>query len=210
MKKIFSAALILTLTLACAAPALAANKEHQQLMADLRILQEQAQLLQNALDAINESMKTMDGRVTQRVDQLSAVLVKAFADQKLSLDNLSNDVRVIREKLDDNNVRIGSLTQEVSALRQGPTPTRVRVLHELFGVGERTLRRWRQWWQKSFAEGSFWRAAQGRFMPALTAGEFPGAMAARFGAHVIDGLCRLLRFLSPITTGSCTLSGGGF
>jgi TolA-binding protein len=45
------------------------------------------------------------------------------------IDNLTNDVRVIREKLDDNNVRIGSLTQEVDALRQGlqqtarPAPT---------------------------------------------------------------------------------------
>lgn len=118
LKHSLSAAFALALTLAAAAPASAANKEHQQLMADLRILQEQAQLLQTTLEAINESMKAMDGRVTQRVDQLSTVLVKAFADQKLSLDNLSNDVRVIREKLDDNNVRIGSLTQEVSALRQ--------------------------------------------------------------------------------------------
>jgi TolA-binding protein len=118
MKQHLSAALVVALTLAAAAPASAANKEHQQLMADLRILQEQAQLLQNMLETMTEAMKTMDGRVTQRVDQLSTVLVKSFADQKLSLDNLSNDVRVIREKLDDNNVRIGSLTQEVSALRQ--------------------------------------------------------------------------------------------
>jgi hypothetical protein len=107
-------------------------------------------------------------------------------------------------------VYLGAVVVLVSALRQGPNPTRVRVLHELFGVGERTLRRWRQWWQKSFAEGSFWRAARGRFMPALTPGELPGAMAERFGAQTTDGLCRLLRFLSPISTGSCVLSGGGF
>ncbi|MBI3490234.1 MAG: tetratricopeptide repeat protein [Acidobacteria bacterium] len=118
MKQKLSAALVVAFLVAAPAPASAANKEHQQLMADLRILQEQAQLLQNMLEAVTEAMKAMDGRVTQRVDQLSSVLVKAFADQKLSLDNLSNDVRVIREKLDDNNVRIGSLTQEVSALRQ--------------------------------------------------------------------------------------------
>jgi len=98
----------------------------------------------------------------------------------------------------------------VSALRQGPNPTRVRVLHDLFGVGERTLRRWRQWWQRGVAEGSFWRAARGDFMPAVTASELPGAMAERFGAHRTDGLCRFLRFLSPITTSSCVLSGGGF
>src|SRR5215831_16013830 len=50
-----------------------------------------------------------------------------MADQKLVIDNLSNDVRVIREKLDDNNVRLGSLSQEVDALRQAlqqrPAPT---------------------------------------------------------------------------------------
>jgi TolA-binding protein len=126
LKHRLSAALALALALAAAAPASAANKEHQQLMADLRILQEQAQLLQNTLDALNESMKAMDGRITQRVDQLSTVLIKAFADQKLSLDNLSNDVRVIREKLDDNNVRIGSLTQEVNALRQSLQQMSVR------------------------------------------------------------------------------------
>src|SRR6185295_14446254 len=43
---------------------------------------------------------------------------KAFADQKLVVENLTNDVRIIREKLDDNNVRIGSLTQELDSLRQ--------------------------------------------------------------------------------------------
>jgi hypothetical protein len=107
-------------------------------------------------------------------------------------------------------VYLGAVVVLVSALRQGPNPTRVRVLHELFGVGERTLRRWRHWWQKIFTESGFWQAARGRLMPAVRAGELPGVMAERFGAQAIDGLCRLLRFLSPITTGSCVLSGGGF
>jgi len=107
-------------------------------------------------------------------------------------------------------VYLGAVVVLVSALRQGPSPTRVRVLHDLFGVGERTLQRWRQWWQQVFAEGSFWRAARGRFMPVVATGELPRAVAERFGAQGADGLCRLLRFLSPISTGSCVLSGGGF
>ena len=41
-------------------------------------------------------------------------------------------------------VYLGAVVVLVSALRQGPSPTRVGVLHDLFGVGERTLRRWRQ------------------------------------------------------------------
>src|SRR5262252_11009688 len=89
-----------------AAPARAANKEHQQLMADLRILQEQSQQLQNMLGTLSDAIKA----VNTRLDQQAETTRKAFADQKLVIDNLTNDVRVIREKLDDNNVRIGSLT----------------------------------------------------------------------------------------------------
>jgi TolA-binding protein len=96
-----------------ASPARAANKEHQQLMADLRMLQEQSQLLQNLIGSVTEAIKA----VNTRLDQQAETTRKAFADQKLVIDNLTNDVRVIREKLDDNNVRIGSLTQEVDSLR---------------------------------------------------------------------------------------------
>ena len=97
-----------------ASPARAANKEHQQLMADLRMLQEQTQLLQNLIGSVTDALKA----VNTRLDQQAEVNRKAFADQKLVVENLTNDVRVIREKLDDNNVRIGSLTQELDSLRQ--------------------------------------------------------------------------------------------
>jgi len=97
-----------------AVPAAAANKEHQQLMADIRMLQEQAQQLQNILGALNESIKA----VNARLDDQSNVSRKAFADQKLIIDTLGSDSRVVREKLDDNNVRLGSLSQELNALRQ--------------------------------------------------------------------------------------------
>jgi TolA-binding protein len=116
MKHTISIAVLALLLGAIAAPpAYAANKEHQQLMADIRMLQEQSQQLQNLLAALNESLKA----VNARIDQQTEANRKAFADQKLVVDNLSNDVRIIREKLDDNNVRVGSLTQEVEALRQG-------------------------------------------------------------------------------------------
>jgi TolA-binding protein len=107
-------ALLGVILLLTASPADAANKEHQQMMADLRMLQEQSQLLQNLLGSITDTLKA----VNTRLDQQAETTRKAFADQKLVIDNLTNDVRVIREKLDDNNVRIGSLTQEVDSLRQ--------------------------------------------------------------------------------------------
>jgi tol-pal system protein YbgF len=106
--------LVFAIAVGATSPAAAANKEHQQLMADLRMLQEQSQLLQTLLGTLNDALKA----VNTRLDQQNEVNRKAFADSKLVIDNLTNDVRVIREKLDDNNVRIGSLSQEVSSLRQ--------------------------------------------------------------------------------------------
>ena len=105
---------VVALLVAVAAPVSAANKEHQQLAADIRMLQEQAQTLQNMLGTLNETLKA----VNTRLDDQTNAMRKAFADQKLLIDNLSSDLRVVREKVDDNNVRIASLTQEVDALRQ--------------------------------------------------------------------------------------------
>src|SRR3954471_23622325 len=107
-------ALTAGLSVAAARPAAAANKEHQQLMADLRMLQEQAQLLQNTLGTLAEAIKAVNARLEQQAD----VNRKSFADEKLLIDNLTKDLGVVREKVDDNNVRVGSLSQEVDALRQ--------------------------------------------------------------------------------------------
>ena len=56
---------VLALVLATTTPADAANKEHQQLMADLRILQEQTQLLQNSLATLADAVKSVNSRLDQ-------------------------------------------------------------------------------------------------------------------------------------------------
>jgi tol-pal system protein YbgF len=105
------------LTVALAAPASAADKETRQMMADIRILQEQSQQLQNLIASLTEALKT----VNTRIDEQTNASRKSFADQKLVIDTLSSDLRVVREKVDDNNVRVGSLAQELDALRQSVT-----------------------------------------------------------------------------------------
>jgi tol-pal system protein YbgF len=112
--RLSAAVLAIGLAAASAAPASAANKEHQQLMADIRMLQEQSQQLQNLLGQLGEALKA----VNARLDEQKTAHRGAFADQKLIIDTLSSDLRVVREKVDDNNVRIGSLTQELESLRQ--------------------------------------------------------------------------------------------
>lgn len=92
----------------------AANKEHQQLMAEIRMLQEQQQQLQQMLGGLADTLKT----ITTRMDAQAGNVQKAFADQNLLVNNISETVRILREKADDTNVRLSTMTQELDALRQ--------------------------------------------------------------------------------------------
>ena len=100
-----------------ASPAAAQSRREMQMMADLRMLQEQTQLLQQqltaALDQLQATLKTLNGRV----DDQAAAARKSFADQKLAVDQFGSDLRVVRERIDENTVRITGLSQEVEALR---------------------------------------------------------------------------------------------
>lgn len=103
--------------------ALAANKEQQQIMAELRMLQEQQARLQQALLGLTETLKL----VTTRLDEQVTVNRKAFADQKLLIDNIAETTRILRERADDTNVRLSNMAQELQSLRQTvatmPPPT---------------------------------------------------------------------------------------
>lgn len=92
----------------------AANKEQQQIMAELRMLQEQQAQLQQMLLGLSETLKS----VTTRLDQEATTNRKAFADQKLLIDNIAETTRILRERADDTNVRLSNMAQEVQSLRQ--------------------------------------------------------------------------------------------
>jgi tol-pal system protein YbgF len=96
-----------------AGPAAAASREQQQMMADIRMLQEQTQQLQAVLQTLTEALHT----VATRLDDQAGATRKAFADQKLLVDSLAGDIRVVREKLDETNVRLTSLSQDVEGVR---------------------------------------------------------------------------------------------
>jgi len=104
----------------------AADKETRQMMADIRMLQEQTQQLQNLIttlskamgEALDASVKNVNARIDAKLQEQADTTRKAFADQKLGIDAISRDVVVLREKVDESNVRVGSLSQEVDALRK--------------------------------------------------------------------------------------------
>ncbi len=111
-------AVVTGLVVGGATPAFAQRREMQQMAADIRILQEQTQLLHNALVGLTDALKA----VNVRIDEQTGVNRKAFADGKLHADAMGGDLRVVRERVDDTNVRITSLSQEVEALRLAIPP----------------------------------------------------------------------------------------
>ncbi|MSO83683.1 MAG: hypothetical protein EXQ53_10375, partial [Acidobacteria bacterium] len=116
-RRLSPAILALTAAVMLAAPAAAQSRREMQMMADIRMLQEQTQQMQQqlqaALDAISGQLKA----ISTRVDDQAGATRKSFADQKLAVDQFGTDLRVVRERIDESNVRITSLSQEVEALR---------------------------------------------------------------------------------------------
>jgi tol-pal system protein YbgF len=112
-ERLFRLVLSALLLLAACGPALAANKEHQQMMAEIRMLQEQTARLRETLAELNRTLQ----KVGTQLDDQAGTSRKAFADQKLLVDTISSNLQVVREKVDDNNVRISSLSQELEAVR---------------------------------------------------------------------------------------------
>jgi tol-pal system protein YbgF len=113
--------------LVSSAASAAPNKEHLQLMAEIRMLQEQQQQLQQVLGALQDTLKALN----TKLDEQSAATRKAMADQTLAVTNINDNVRMLREKTDETNVRVSQVSQEIDALRQSiasqpppqPTPT---------------------------------------------------------------------------------------
>ena len=109
--------LALAWLVSAAAPAAAQSRREMQMMADIRMLQEQTQQMQQQLAAAIEQLSANLKAIVSRQDEQTAQTRKSFADQKLVIDQFATDLRVVRERIDESNVRITTLSQEVEALR---------------------------------------------------------------------------------------------
>ena len=101
------------LSLVLSHPLSAQSDEERQIMADLRILQMQMQDLALMVAILTKALDDMSLSVTDQ----AAVNRQSFADSRLLVDTVANSIRVLREKVDDTNVRISSFSQEIEALR---------------------------------------------------------------------------------------------
>jgi len=98
-------------------------------------------------------------------------------------------------------VYLAAVVVLVAAMRQGPSPRRVRELSELFGADRQTIVRWQVFWQEHFPQTQFWKVARGRLPPGAAMICLPRSLLDVFlGQDQSDeDWGRLLRFLSPIT-----------
>jgi len=108
----FALALLLA---AAASPAGAQNREHQQLTADIRMLEEQLSRVLLANNQLAEQLKATN----KRLDDLYDSNVKQFANQKVLIDQAVATLGNLREKLQDGDVRVQQLTQEMTPIRDG-------------------------------------------------------------------------------------------
>lgn len=99
-------------------------------------------------------------------------------------------------------VYLGAIVILVSAMRQGPSPRRVRQLIDQFGCSRETIYRWREFWNEHFPRTTFWKLARARLAPVFEIVDFPRSILEAFVHRQDDrdGWVRLLRFVSPIST----------
>jgi hypothetical protein len=100
-------------------------------------------------------------------------------------------------------VFVGAVVVVLSALRGCVTTGRLASLRRYVGVSRRTLSRWSRWWRTDFADSRFWKGGRGLLPPpAPEPAALPAALLDSFEGDEGTRLASLLRFISPITTGS--------
>ena len=115
--------LLMTIAVAAAlvggtvAPAAAQSRDQRQMMADIRMLQEQTQDLAVAVATMAQALQDSIKAVNTRLDDANTTTRKGFADQKVIIDDMGKDMRAIRERVDDTNVRVSNVREELEALR---------------------------------------------------------------------------------------------
>ena len=104
-------------------------------------------------------------------------------------------------------VYLGVVVILVSAMRQGPTPRRVRELSSLFGVDRATITRWQTFWRDHVPSTPFWKLARARLVPVVEIVALPLSLVEALGRgnDPYQDWVRLLRFLSPLTIPDCPL-----
>jgi hypothetical protein len=104
-------------------------------------------------------------------------------------------------------VYLGAIVVLISAMRQGPSPRRVRELSIRSGADRRAIARWQAFWRDHVPRTPLWKEARARLVPVVEIVALPRSLVEAFRRtnDVYQDWARLLRSLSPLTIPDCPL-----
>jgi hypothetical protein len=107
-------------------------------------------------------------------------------------------------------VNRGAIVILISAMRQGPSPRRVRGLSARFGVDWQTIARWQVFWRERFPQSPLWRIEGARFKVTVEMIGLPYSLLNAFLTrhHRCRGWTHERCPTAPIKTGNRRHSGG--
>lgn len=134
-----SSVALFALTGAFWASSAAAQKKEDIILAELRQIQAQLAQLQTSHAALKAALEEANTRANEQTSSWT----KTFADSKLVLEELHEDLSILSARVDETNGRIGNLRQEVASIRQSQQPLVVTGLEDeeaaVEGEGETEL-----------------------------------------------------------------------
>jgi tol-pal system protein YbgF len=116
--------------LSTAVPARAQNRVEQQMILDIRSVDDQLKQLLLAVNQLSEALKTVNGKV----DAESTARSKGFADVQTLINNANSNLTALQERTSDNKVQIQKATQELEATKKGLDMLTVMVTQALAQV----------------------------------------------------------------------------
>lgn len=90
------------------------SREHTQILADLRMLQEQQQKLQLAVNQLVEQLKATNAALTAQAGDTT----KGFASLRAEIASINSVLPQLRSLLDQTRVDVGRVQPEIDALRE--------------------------------------------------------------------------------------------
>jgi tol-pal system protein YbgF len=121
--------LILLLLAGAAVPAHAQNRQDLQMLADMRLLQENVAKLQLTVNVLLEQLKATNAQV----DANKNLAQKLHAEQMVQIKDIAQNMSVLNEKLADSSVNVLKLTQEMSSIRSA-IAMQSTLLNQILGL----------------------------------------------------------------------------
>jgi tol-pal system protein YbgF len=121
--------LTLLLFAGLSAPAGAQNRQDLQMLADMRLLQENVAKLQLTVNILLEQIKATNAQV----DANRNLAQKLHAEQMVQIRDIAQNMSVLNEKLADSSVNVLKLTQEMGSLRSA-IAMQSTLLNQILGL----------------------------------------------------------------------------